>query len=67
MKARNLLNERINARVNAFVETIARELPESTAGSDHLYKYWLALVIDQLCVMLHHNEPGNGDHKHIGC
>ncbi len=65
MKARNPLNERISARANAFVEMAARELPESAAGSDHLYKYRLVLAIDQLCMKRHDNEPGNGDHRHI--
>ena len=36
------------------------------SGSEHLYKYRLALVVNQECVMRYDNEPDKGDHKHIG-
>ena len=66
MKATNLLNERVIISEDAFVEMVVWEIPESTKGSDHLYKYRLALVINQACVMRYDNETGKGDHKHIG-
>ena len=66
MKATNLLNERVIISEDAFVEMVVWEIPESTKGSDHLYKYRLALVINQECVMRYDNETGKGDHKHVG-
>jgi len=66
MKATNLLNERIIINEDAFVEMVVWEIPESAKGSDHLYKYRLALVINQECVMRYDNETGKGDHKHVG-
>lgn len=32
----------------------------------HSYKYRLALVVDEECVLRYDNEAGKGDHKHIG-
>ena len=66
MKATNLLNERIIIGEDAFVEMVVWKISESAKGSDHLYKYRLALVINQECVMRYDNETGKGDHKHIG-
>jgi hypothetical protein len=31
-----------------------------------MLKYRLALVIEGLCVLRYDNEPGKGDHKHVG-
>ena len=66
MKATSLLNERIVISENAFVEMVVWDIPESLKGSDPFYKYRLALVIDQECVLRYDNEPGKGDHKHLG-
>lgn len=35
-------------------------------GSEHGYKYRLALIVDMVCVLRYDNEAGKGDHKHIG-
>jgi hypothetical protein len=35
-------------------------------GSRHSFKYRLALVIDEVCVLRYDNESGKGDHKHLG-
>ena len=66
MKARSLLNERIIINEDTFVEMVVWEVTSPLSGSDHLYKYRLALVVNQECVMRYDNEPGKGDHKHIG-
>ena len=34
-------------------------------GSNHSYKYSLALVEEGVCVLRYDNEAGKGDHKHI--
>ena len=35
-------------------------------GAAHEYRYRLALVVDGKCVLRYDNEPGKGDHRHIG-
>ncbi len=35
-------------------------------GSQHRYKYRLAYVVNDVCVLRYDNEAGKGDHKHIG-
>ena len=66
MKAANLINERVILGESAFVEMVVWNIPKSVIGSAHSYKYRLALVINQVCVMRYDNEIGKGDHKHIG-
>ena len=65
MKATKLINERVILTESSFVELVVWELPKPSTGSDHFYKYRLALVINQECVLRYDNEPGKGDHKHI--
>ncbi len=52
--------------VRAFVELKVWEVPRPVPGSDHRYKYRLALVVDGVCVLRYDNEAGKGDHKHLG-
>lgn len=66
MDATKLLNERIIISENAFVELVVWDLPKKLGGSDHLYRYRLAFVVDQNCILRYDNEAGKGDHKHIG-
>ena len=66
MKAANLINERHQISDNAFIELVVWDVPTEVAGSDHQYKYRLALIVDQVCVMRYDNERGKGSHKHIG-
>lgn len=66
MKAIRLINERVIISETTFAELVVWRIPEPAAGSMHLYKYRLALVIDQECVLRYDNEPGKGGHKHIG-
>ncbi len=35
-------------------------------GSSHSYKYRLAYVVQGRCVLRYDNEPGKGDHRHLG-
>jgi hypothetical protein len=51
---------------NAFVEAVIWELPAPVRGSTHSYKYRLAHVVGDVCVMRYDNEAGKGDHRHIG-
>jgi hypothetical protein len=65
MKAELLLNERHILDARAFVDIVIWRLPQPTRGSDHPFKYRLALVVDSLCVLRYDNEMGKGDHRHV--
>lgn len=49
-----------------FVETRVVRLSKPVEGSDHPYKYSLALVVAGECVLRYDNERGKGAHKHEG-
>lgn len=66
MGAKILLNERRILSESVFVEMVVWRLSRPQAGSTHTLKYRLALVIDGLCVLRYDNEPGKGNHKHMG-
>jgi hypothetical protein len=42
------------------------QVPVSVRGSGHLYKYRIALIDQDECVLRYDNEAGKGDHKHPG-
>jgi uncharacterized protein DUF6516 len=64
--ARLLLRERRIIAEDRFVEIVIWRLPRSVAGSRHAFKYRLAFVVDEVCVLRFDNETGKGDHKHVG-
>lgn len=66
MNAELMLNERRVLCANAFVEMIVWRVPSPVRGSQHGFKYRLALVVDGQCVLRYDNEAGKGDHKHLG-
>lgn len=66
MKATLLLQERIAVGPDAFAASLIWKVPGPVRGSTHLYKYSLAYVVRQVCVLRYDNESGKGDHKHIG-
>ena len=66
MKATLMLRERISLDDESFVELVVWKLPEPLAASTHDFKYRLALVHQNACVMRYDNEAGKGDHKHLG-
>ena len=61
-----LLKERRILGEDRFVEVVIWRVPERIASSGHGFKYRLALVVDETCVVRFDNEAGKGDHKHIG-
>lgn len=65
MDAELLFRKREALTETAFVEVIIWRLPEPVRGSNHAFKYRLALVSDGVCVLRYDNEAGKGDHKHI--
>lgn len=66
MKARPLLHERQPLGSDRFVSLRVWSVPRPVLGSDHRYKYSLALIVGGVCVLRYDNEAGKGDHRHIG-
>ena len=66
MKAELLARRRIILGEAVFAELLLWKVPKPVLGSDHVYKYSLALVSRGVCVIRYDNEAGKGDHKHIG-
>jgi hypothetical protein len=66
MKARLLLDRRIQLSPDAFVEQVIWSVPNPVRGSEHDYKYRLALVVNEVCVLRYDNEAGKGVHIHLG-
>jgi len=66
MKARSLIDRRIVIGPSIFAELVLWELPTPVRGSNHPYKYRLALISSSVCVLRYDNEAGKGDHRHRG-
>lgn len=66
MKATELIHRRVVVAVDAFAEIVIWQVPEKLPGSPHLFKYRLAYVVDDVCVLRYDNEVGKGDHRHKG-
>ena len=49
-----------------FIEAIVWRLPELLSGSAHSFKYRLAYIVEDECVLRYDNESGKGDHRHMG-
>lgn len=65
MKAKLLLERRLDLTKATFAELVLWQLPQPIRGSAHNYKYRLAYVVNGLCVLRYDNESGKGDHKHV--
>ncbi|WP_367657810.1 DUF6516 family protein [Caballeronia sp. NK8] len=50
---------------NAFVEVTIWHVPRPVPGCTHAYKYRLAYVVSNECVLRYDNEQGKGDHRHF--
>jgi hypothetical protein len=66
MKAIELLRRRIVYAEDAFAELVLWQLTRPVHGSPHQYKYRLAYVVQNVCVIRYDNESGKGDHRHYG-
>jgi hypothetical protein len=66
MKADLLLRDRLWLSETAKVEVVIWRVPVPVTGSLLTFKYRLALVSEDECVMRYDNEAGKGDHKHLG-
>ena len=65
MKAVALVRRRVVLAADAFVEVVIWNVPEPVPPSTHLFKYRLAYVVKERCVLRYDNETGKGDHRHI--
>lgn len=65
MPAELLLRTRLALSETAFVEIVIWRVPKPVPGSPHHFKYRLALVSEDVCVLRYDNEAGKGDHKHL--
>ncbi len=65
MKARLLLKRRVVLSESSFAEIVIWQLQASLVGSNHDYKYRLAYVVNDVCVLRYDNEAGKGNHLHI--
>jgi len=64
MEAVALVRRRVIVSVDAFVEVVIWRVPEPVWPSTHLFKYSLAYVVEQRCVLRYDNEREKGDHRH---
>ena len=64
-KAILIIDERELFSPGTFVELIMWQLPEPIPGCAHSYKYRLAYVVSDECVLRYDNERGKGDHRHF--
>ena len=66
MKALSILKRRVADAKGGFAEYVVWLLPEPLPPSEHTFKYRLAYIINQQCVVRYDNERGKGDHRHFG-
>lgn len=65
-KAALVHKSRVNLSQNAFAEFVIWKLPQAARASSHQYKYRLAYVVNNKCVVRYDNEIYKGDHRHYG-
>ena len=58
--------ERIVLTAASFADIVVWKLAASLPGSRHRFKYRLAYIVENSCVVRFDNETGKGDHKHVG-
>jgi hypothetical protein len=67
MKAELLVKERHTfGDGSSFAEIVIWKVPAAVEGSEHGYKYRLAFVVEEVCVVRYDNERSKGDHRHYG-
>lgn len=66
MDAKQLINRRIILGAHGIAHVVVWEVPKPVPASLHGFKYRLAYVVRDVCVLRYDNEAGKGDHKHIG-
>lgn len=66
MKTVELFRNRIVLAENRFADLVIWRFPQPLPGSKHAFKYRLAYVVNEICVLRYDNEIGKGDHRHWG-
>ncbi|MEK7702960.1 MAG: DUF6516 family protein [Nitrospirota bacterium] len=61
-----LLHQRIVYSENRFAELVLWQVAQPLAEAKHFFKYRLAYVVNEVCVLRYDNETGKGDHRHWG-
>ena len=64
MKAVALVRRRVIVAADAFVEVVIWRVLEPVPPSTHQFKYRLAYVVGDQCVLHYDNEREKGDHRH---
>ncbi len=64
MKAKPLVRRK-EVRDDSIIEIVIWELSEPLPPCTHSYKYRLAFVVGENCVVRYDNERGKGDHRHV--
>ena len=64
MKAVALVRRRVVVAADAFVEVVIWRVLEPVPPSTHQFKYRLAYVVGDQCVLRYDNEREKGDHRH---
>lgn len=65
MKAVALVRRRVVIAADAFVDVVIWLVPEPVPPATHGFKYRLAYVVGERCVLRYDNERGKGDHRHM--
>jgi len=66
MKAVALIRHRVVLGADAFAEIAIWRVSSPVQPSTHLFKYRLAYVVANECVLRYDNERDKGDHRHYG-
>lgn len=66
MKAILLIRRRVVVAADAYVDIVVWRTPASVPPSEHAFKYRLAYVVNNECVLRYDDERGKGDHRHLG-
>jgi Family of unknown function (DUF6516) len=66
MKADLIFRQRVDLREGTFKEIVIWKVPKPLPGSAHSYKYRMALIEGNICVLRYDNEARKGAHLHIG-
>ncbi|MGQ0594795.1 MAG: toxin-antitoxin system TumE family protein [Gammaproteobacteria bacterium] len=66
MKAIALIRRRVVLAEDAFAEVAIWRVSQPVSPSSHCFKYRLAYVVSDQCVLRYDNEHGKGDHRYVG-
>lgn len=66
MPSELIMREVVIVSPDGKAELVIWEVDPAVRASNHKYKYRLAYIVSNTCVLRYDNEAGKGDHKHIG-